>query len=408
MIKRTCADLLAEYLDLFPVVALVGPRQCGKTTLMKSLPGFRHRYDLEKAADFQQISADPDLFLRLNPRALAVDEAQLLPELFPALRVAVDDNRSECGRFVLTGSSSPDLLQQISETLAGRIGIIEMSPLSYAETTGGKSEFYDLFHPNAKAEEILDSLTAHGDLEKVHDYWFKGGYPEPWVKNSDRFTDVWMDNYTQTYVERDLGKLFPSLNKIRFRHFIDILAGVSGSIINLSEVARSLGVSQPTAREYFTIADGTFLWRTIPSWERDTTKRIVKHPKGYLRDSGLLHFLLRIADLRQLLSHPIMGNSWEGMVIEEILRGLNSRGISHSSFYYRTSAGAEVDLILEGKFGTIPIEIKYHQNTTLKKLIAIRNLIKERNLPFGLVIDNGERVRQLEERLFAVPFSCLG
>lgn len=405
MIQRQCHDLINEYLDFFPCVAMIGPRQCGKTTLLHSCKGEWSYYDLEKRSDYNIIANDPDLFFRLNTGRIAIDEAQLLPEIFPAIRVAIDADRQKTGRFMITGSSSPDLLRSISESLAGRIGIIEMAPLTLQELSGGNAPFYALFkHPDSR-EQIMTTLVSRTTLKTVHDYWFSGGYPEPIIRKDERFSEVWMEQYVQTYVGRDIARLFPTMNRPRFQQFIEMMAGLSGTIINYSDVARSLGVSHPTVRDYFTIAHGTFIWRQVFAFQKNVKKRIVKHPRGYLRDTGLLHHLLRIRDLRQLLSHPAAGFSWEAMVIEEIVRGLNHHGISHDYYFYRTVSGAEVDLILQGKFGTIPIEVKYHQGTHLGKLRGIRDFIKAHNLPFGIVIDNGESVRRLDETLYAVPFT---
>jgi predicted AAA+ superfamily ATPase len=405
MIKRTCATLIEEYLEYFPCVALIGARQSGKTTLLQDLKGEWRYYDLEKYDDYRLISDDPDLFFRLNPDQVAIDESQLLPELFAALRVAIDSDRSTSGRFVITGSSSPELLKSISESLAGRIGIIEVSPLSLEELNSACSPFYNLFKSPDRYRSIIDNLTERSTLADLHDYWFRGGYPEPWSKNKPRFTELWMTQYVQTYVERDVARLFPSLNAPRFKQFTEMLAGLSGQVINYSDVARALGVSQPTVRDYFSIANGTFLWRHIPPYERNVKKRIVKHPKGHLRDSGILHHLLRLRDLRQLQSHPSMGFSWEAMVTEELLRGLHNHGIDHDYFFYRTASGAEVDLVLEGKFGLVPIEIKYNQSVSPGKIRAIKDFVREHDLPYGIVIDNGESVRWISEKVVAIPFS---
>ncbi len=405
MINRQCKALIEEYLGLFPCVAMIGPRQCGKTTLLQSFGSNWSYYDLEKRSDYHLLADDPDLFFRLNPGRIALDEAQLLPEIFPALRVAVDADRKSVGRFLLTGSSSPELLKSISESLAGRIGIIEMSPLTMEELTTGEAEFYQIFKEPEAFTTTINSLRERTSLTDIHKYWFAGGYPEPVTKNDDHFSELWMDQYVQTYIERDIARLFPSLNRPRFHQFTEMLAGLSGSVINYSEVARSLGVSQPTVRDYFTIAHGTFIWRHLYPYEKNVKKRIVKHPRGYFRDSGVLHHLLRIRDLRQLLSHPAMGFSWEGMVIEEILRGLHNRGITHDCSYYRTVSGAEVDLIIEGRFGTIPFEIKHQQNTSPGNIRGIRDFVREHQLPFGVVIDNGESIRRISESITAVPFS---
>ena len=405
MIQRACRQLIDEYLEFFPCVALVGARQSGKTTLVKALNGTWNYFDLEKRDDYKLISDSPDLFLRLNSKRVVIDEAQLLPELFPALRVSIDNNRETSGQFVITGSSSPELLKSISESLAGRIGIIEISPLTMGETSASPSPFYRIFQNPDNFRDIINNLTEQNSLTNIHHYWFQGGYPEPWSKNSERFTELWMEQYVQTYVERDIARLFPGMNPARFMQFTEMLAGLSGQVINYSEVARALGVSQPVIRDYFNIVHGTFLWRQILPYEKNVKKRIVKHPKGHLRDSGILHHLLRLRDLRQLQSHPSMGFSWEAMTIEELLRGLCSAGISHDYYYYRTASGAEIDLILEGKFGLIPIEIKYNKSVALSKIRGIKDFVKEHALPFGIVIDNGESVRWITEEIVAIPFS---
>jgi predicted AAA+ superfamily ATPase len=405
---RKYERLLKEYLTLFPCVALIGSRQCGKTTLLQTLPKEWKVFDLEKQSDFQSLSQDPDLFFRLNPDKIAIDEAQLRPELFPALRVAVDRDRQTTGRFIITGSSSPKLVRSISESLAGRIGIIEMAPFSFSEVRKELSpSFFQFLTDRVHVRDFISELKPLGSIRDVHEFWFRGGYPEPWLKKGKRFHSIWMNQYIGTYLYRDVAKLFPGINENRFRLFVQLLAGISGNVINYSDVARSLGVSQPTVRDYFHIADGTFLWRTIPPYTRNTLKRIVKHPKGYIRDSGLLHYLLRIPDVDLLTSHPVMGRSWEGLVIEEIIRSLNATGAGFDYYYYRTGGGAEVDLILEGEFGLIPIEIKYAQTVPSKQLRGLKDFIKDQHCRFGLVINNDERPRLYDEQIAGIPFACL-
>ncbi len=406
--NRHYEKLLKEYITLFPCVALIGPRQCGKTTLLQTLLRDWRVLDLEKQSDFQSLAQDPDLFFRLNPDKIAIDEAQLRPELFPALRVAVDRDRQRAGRFVITGSSSPKLVRAISESLAGRIGIIEMAPFSFSEVRKELSPpFFQFLIDRVHVRDFISELKPLGSVRDVHEFWLKGGYPEPWLKKNRRFHSLWMNQYVGAYLYRDVARLFPGLNENRFRLFVQILAGISGNVINYSDVARSLGVSQPTVRDYFEIADGTFLWRTIPAFTRNVLKRVVKHPKGYFRDSGLLHSLLRIPDVDLLATHPAMGRSWEGLVIEEIIRGLNATGAGFDHYYYRTGGGAEVDLIIEGEFGLIPIEIKYTQTVPAKQLRALKDFIKDQNCRFGLVINNDECPRLYDEQIVGIPFACL-
>ncbi len=407
--KRQYRKLILEYLSYFPCVVVVGARQVGKSTLMEMVDPDRELFDLEVRADYDQIAHDPDLFLRLNNKPIAIDEAQLLPELFPALRVAIDKDRSTYGKYLLSGSSSPELLNAISESLAGRVGIIEISPLSYSETNLVESPaLLDLFSEDCSQGNLMQKWTALlADNDAIARYWFEGGYPEPWLRQSEKFSEVWNEQYLKTYVERDIARLYPSLNTVRFRRFVELLAGCSGTIINYSNIASILNVSQPTARDYFDIAHGTFIWRTIPAYSKNTKKRVSKHPRGYLRDTGLLHHILQIPSHRRLLSHPQMGASWEGLVIEEILRSLHAAGIQHSPYYYRTSGGAEVDLVVEGKFGLIPFEIKHTQNVNPRNFRAIRDFVNEFNCKFGIIVNNDEKVRRYDDKLLGVPFSVL-
>ena len=404
--KRHAYPLVEELLTLFPCVVIVGARQTGKTTLLRQLSAPWKILDLEKLADLAQITRDPDLFLRLNPSAIAFDEGQRLPALFPALRVAIDSNREGLGRYIVTGSNSPELIRAISESLAGRVAILELSPFSPAEAYAQPpSAFFTLLTERRAPRDFLE-LPLRIDLAQLFTYWLHGGYPEPWIRNQSRFRTLWMQNYLQTYLDRDLLQLFPGLDRQKFRLFLQLLSNLSGNIINYSEVARALGVSQPTAREYFHIAHGTFLWRHLPPYEKNATKRVVKHPKGYLRDSGLLHYLLHVKDLDALQAHPRMGQSWEGLAIEAVLRGLHAKSVAFDAFHYRTGAGAEIDLVIEGEFGVIPIEVKHAQQPT-NRFRAIRDFVLERDCPLGIIINNDERVRQFEDRLIGVPLAAL-
>jgi hypothetical protein len=408
--KRAYSALLQSYLETFPCVALIGVRQCGKTTLLQTLPFSWKRFDLERRADHEVISRDPDAFFRLHPRQVALDEAQISPEIFPALRVAIDERRAERGRFVITGSSSPALLRSVSESLAGRVGIIEMAPFCWeevTETTGRDSFLGRLQHREASPADLIEGLQPRGELAQAHEFWFRGGFPEPWLAPGDEFRTQWVEQYIQTYLFRDVKRLFPGLADVRFRRFLEMLGGWSGRVLNYAEVARALGVSQPTARDYFDIAHGTFIWRAIPAYTGDSVKRVVKHPRGYLRDSGLLHALLRIPDGDALLSHPQMGASWEGTVVEEIVRQLNALGVAHDCSYFRTGAGAEVDLVVEGNFGRLAVEIKHTSTVSGRDLRTLREFMAGHKARLGLVVNNDVVARRYEERLVGLPFTWL-
>ncbi len=407
--NRAYKTLLQEYLSLFPGVAILGPRQCGKTTLLSELDPSWRVFDLERGGDFQAVADDPDLFLSLHPGNIAIDEAQIHPALFPALRVAIDADRHQVGRYIITGSSSPELTRSITESLAGRVGIIEMSPLSWSEVhpADGPGLVDLLLDTKIKAEDFVTQGTARSDLKALTNYWFKGGYPEPWIKNTKRFRELWMDQYVKAYVLRDVARLFPGLNQEKFRIFARMLGGLSGRTVNQAEVARALGVSPPTVRDYFQIAEGSFLWRQLPAFSRNVTKRVVKHPKGYLRDSGLVHHALRVPDVTALLSHPQAGASWEGMVVEEICRQLNQRGIEFDAYHYRVSGGAEVDLVLEGLFGLVAVEIKLGQRVRLQSLRGLRDFVKDHGCRMGLVLSNEEQPRMIDENIAGMPVRFL-
>ena len=215
---------------------------------------------------------------------------------------------------------------------------------------------------------------------------------------------LWMENYHSTYIYRDIAKLFPKLNKIAYQRFITLLGKLSGTIINKANLARAIEVSEPTIKEYLTIASGTFIWRELLSYEKNATKTIVKMPKGHMRDSGLLHYLLKINSLDELYSDQIVGGSFEGFVIEEILNGLEATRVTNwDAYYYRTRGGAEIDLILEGPFGILPIEIKYGTHTKLQQLRALNDFVVSRQCPFGLLINQAEMPEWLTPNIYQLP-----
>jgi predicted AAA+ superfamily ATPase len=406
--KRSLNQQIESFLRIFPCVAVIGSRQCGKTTVVQQGRDWSY-FDLEKRQDYEQIAEDPGLFLSLYSENLIIDEAQILPELFPALRVAIDDKRNQKGRYIITGSSSPELLTGISESLAGRIGVTHLSPFSYQETQGNLDLcFAQNIREQVPPKEWMEKdspcfLKTAGSYNDVLNYWHEGGYPEPWLDNSGELREHWMEQYVQTYVYRDIARLYPALNKERFRRFIKLLASVSGNILNYSELARTLDVSQPVIKDYLDIVHHTFIWRQIPAFSRKSTKRLVKHPKGYIRDSGLLHSLLFIRRRDDLLNHIAMGHSWESMIMEQVIRQFEFACIPVELSHYRSSGGGEVDLVLEGDFGLVPIEVKFTQNVSLQKLKGLKNFIEEFNCPYGLVIHNTEEMRQLSEKIFSIP-----
>lgn len=410
-IKRNMANKVLRLLQQFPVVVILGARQTGKTTLSRQLvPDWKY-IDLENPADYERLVHDPHFFFEQYPEHVIIDEAQEYPELFRTLRGVIDSKRQLKNRFLLTGSSSPELLKNVSESLAGRVAFVELGTLKANEFYEQPlSDFYELFqHKLTKKslQEIMPRVLPRTN-KQMQQLWLRGGYPEPILQGDHVFYEQWMQQYRDTYVHRDIAKLFPHLNKLAYQRFLSVLGKISGTIINRSEVARTLEVSEKTVRDYLAICEGTFLWRQLPSFERNIVKSIIKMPKGYLRDNGLLHFMLRIHDFENLLEHPIVGHSFEAFVIEEILKGLQATFVTNwQAHYYRTKNGAEIDLILDGPFGLLPIEIKYGVKTSPRQLTSLIQFVKEHQLPFGVLINQADTVEWITPEVVQIPAGFL-
>jgi predicted AAA+ superfamily ATPase len=406
-IKRNLEEKLDKLLEFFPAVIILGVRQGGKTTLAKRLrPGWKY-FDMEKGSDYDLVTEDFDFFFKENPDNLIIDEVQQVPRLFRELRGVIDKDRMKKGRFILTGSSSFQLLKNVSESLAGRVGIVELGTLKLNEFYRKPlSSFYEIFD-SPLSPAALDYIKGlHPDISHtmVMDFFLKGGYPEPRLAGNDKFHLTWMENYFKTYIQRDIRELFPKLDLARYRRFISMLSALSGTIINRSQVGRSLSTSEVTVKEYMDIAHGSYLWRNIPSFEKSVSKSILKMPKGIFRDSGLLHFLQRIFNREQLMVYHQVGVTFEGFIIDEIIKGLEAKMLTGWEYhYYRTRNGAEIDLIIDGDFGILPIEIKFGLKTDKSRLTSIRKFVMDNNLPLGIVVNNSEEVTMLADKIIQLP-----
>lgn len=340
MIKRSCLQKLVHALQAMPVVALLGPRQVGKTTLAMAIETMVDKptsyLDLELDSDFNKL-ADPEAFLsRFQNELLIIDEVQRKPDLFRILRALVDIRKrsnERSGQFLLLGSASRDLLQQSSESLAGRIRYLELSPFTISEV------------------HRADPLGFNA--EKL---WFRGGFPDSYLAPSEAESWNWRSDFISTYVERDIPLMGPQIPATKLRRFWTMLAHYHGQQVVFSELGRSLEVSHTTVRNYLDTLTDFYMVRQLQPWSGNTRKRLVKSPKVYLRDTGLLHRLLNISDFNTLLGHPIVGASWEGFVLENIVLILDDRW---RYTYYRSSGQAEIDLVLETPTQEIwAIEIK--------------------------------------------------
>jgi len=409
--KRVIEEKINRLLVMFPVVAIVGPRQCGKSTLVKQLrPDWKY-YDLESPDDYQLISSDPVAFFSLNTENVIIDEAQQYPELFRVLRGVIDSNRKKKGRFILTGSSSPDIVKGITESLAGRIATMEMWPFKQSEYyEKGLPGIYELLvDGRAKANDFLQ-LQPLLRMDQAMHVWFKGGFPEPLIE-SEKSTDFylqWMENYIMNYVGRDIRMLFPRLQIHSFRRFLTLLAQFSGHQLNMSDMARALEISVSTIRDYLDIIHQTFLWRNLEPYIKNQLKKAQKAKKGFFRDQGLLHNFLKINDLDSLLIHPVAGCSFESFVIEEIIRGLQATMATQLEFnYYRTIDKSEIDLIIDSNSGPIPIEIKLNSMVNRTGLRGLKNFLDDTKTSYAILINRGKRVELLSEKIIQIPVNYI-
>ncbi|MGA2163222.1 MAG: ATP-binding protein [Solirubrobacteraceae bacterium] len=370
MIERRAAAEVESLLEHMPAVALVGPRQAGKTTLALAIAKGRPSVylDLESAADRARL-AEPALYFADHADELVIlDEIHRAPGLFEVLRGVIDEARRDgraTGRFLLLGSAAIDLLAQSGETLAGRIAFVELSPFDVTEVGG----------------ERLDEL------------WVRGGFPESFLSTNDAVSLRWRQDFIRTYLERDIPQLGPRIPAETLRRLWTMFAHHQGGLLNAAQLARNLGVSGTTVAHYLDLMVDLLLVRRLPPRLPNLGKRLVRSPKVYVRDSGLLHTLLGLADKEAILGHPIVGPSWEGMAIENLLATAGAGGHQVQASFYRTANGAEVDLILGWPGGgEWAVEIKRSLAPTVERGFhsALADLSPERAL---IVYPGVERYR---------------
>ncbi len=320
MIKRRLQSHLSSLIDEYPAVALLGPRQAGKTTLALEVAGnIESIYlDMESPADRAKL-AEPELYLADHEERLVIlDEVHRVPDLFQSLRGLIDQGRrkgNRTGRFLLLGSASMDLLQQSGETLAGRIAYLGLSPIDVTEV----------------------AADQHDKL------WIRGGFPDSLLATDDSKSLTWRQNFIRTYLERDVPQLGPRIPAETLRRFWVMLAHTQGSTLNAASIARGLSVDGKTIASYLDLMVDLLLVRRLTPWHRNTGKRLVKSPNIYVRDSGIVHALLGLGSKEDVLGHPVVGPGWEGFVIENII---NTAPQNTTASFYRASGGAEIDLIL--------------------------------------------------------------
>jgi uncharacterized protein len=366
-------DQITRALAVHPIAALLGPRQCGKTTVARII-GERQPstyFDLENPVDVRRLSA-PLTVLEALSGLIIIDEVQRQPELFELLRVLVD-RPGNSAHFLLLGSASPHLVRGVSESLAGRIGFVDLSGFDLAEV----------------------------DTSQRDRLWLRGGFPRSFLADDDSDSMAWRQGFIRTVLERDIPQLGITIPAETLRRFWMMVAHYHAQVWNAAEFARSLGASEVTARRYLDILAGAYMVRLLPPWFENISKRQVKSPKVYIRDSGLLHGLLQLGGLPELQSHPKLGGSWEGFAIEQIIRLLDTR----DAYFWATHGGAELDLLVLAGGKRYGFEIKYADapGTSRSMQVALQDLALEHLW----VIYPGQHEYALTDRITALPLDAL-
>lgn len=356
-----------------PITALLGPRQCGKTTLARQLASHQAAtfFDIESVPDQRRLQ-NPELMLGSLTGLVVLDEIQAMPELFQVLRVLVDRPENQA-RFLILGSASPEIIQSASETLAGRIEFIEMQGFDLSET----------------------------GTESWKALWLRGGFPRSFLANSDEDSLAWREGFIRTYLERDIPQLGINIPAVTMRRFWSMLAHYHGQTWNAAEISRSMGLSDKTVRSYLDILTGTFMVRQLQPWFENLGKRQVKSPKIYFRDTGLLHSLLDIPDSHSLVGHPKVGASWEGFALEQVLQILHPS----AGYFWGTHAGAELDLVFHLQGGRYGMEIKFNEAPTLTPSMRISSA--ELSLDHLWIIYPGNETYPVTEKITALPLKNL-
>jgi len=344
LIQREITDTVKTRLRNYPAVALLGARQVGKSTIagmvMEQIPKAIH-LDLERPADLNKLTDPEAFFAQFSDHMICLDEIQCKPDIFPILRGVIDRNKRN-GQFLILGSASRDLIKQSSESLAGRLSYIEITPFSRQEAS------------------FTDQAT----------HWLQGGYPRSLLAEENETSVQWREDYIRTFLERDIPQLGFRIPATTIGRFWRMLAHSHGQVLNASKLAGSMGVSSHTIKKYIDLLEQTFMVRALPPYTGNLKKRLIKSPKVYIRDTGILHTLLNIDTMEDLFAHPVYGTSYEGYVIENIL----SRLPRWQAAYYRTANGAEIDLIVTK--GTKKIAVKVKSSTSPKVSKSFWNSIE--------------------------------
>ncbi|MHB0999844.1 MAG: ATP-binding protein [Armatimonadota bacterium] len=401
-IERTLQPILANAVEQFPAVVLTGPRQSGKTTLLKHLFGGSHAYVSLEPPDIRaSANADPRGFLDIYRPPVIFDEVQYAPELLPYIKEMIDENRSKKGQFILTGSQNLMMMSQVTETLAGRSAILKLLPLSFNERWLDSQARLPWEGGYSRTNRIIS----------VPDLWeqfLRGGYPEL-AAEPDRDSNLWYSSYVQTYLERDVRGLKQIGDLTGFQNFLRVLATRSGQLLNLSDISRDLGIALNTVKAWLAVLEATFQVFVLRPYFGNAGKRLVKTPKVYFTDTGMLCYLSGLRDPSHAANGPLAGAIVETAVISETIKADIHRGIDPQVYFWRTSDGKEVDIVTERGGKLIPVEIK--QTATPRPAMAsgLTTFMEDYagKVDRGWLVHLGSNILPLAPSITAVPFTEL-
>lgn len=370
IVRRLRLHQIEAALARSPLVTLLGPRQCGKTSLSRLLPASA-RFDLDRSADAQALAAAPEQTLGALEGLVVIDEVQKMPSLFPVLRVLADRPGSST-RFLLLGSASPNLLRGTAESLAGRVAFVQLSGFDIAEVGS----------------------------EHTMRLWHRGTFPRSFLAADDAASYAWRQDFIDTFLSRDAAEFGLRMPPATLRRFWTMLAHGHGSEQNCNELARAFGIDQKTAKHYVDVLVGTYLVRRLPPWFVNTKRRLVKSPKLYLRDPGLLHALLGLRDGTEILCHPRFGHSWEGFAIEHVVTAMQAE---HDACFWAVHSGPELDLVVPRGGRLYGFECKYADAPTITK--SMQQAIEILGLEQLFVVVPGGRSVELAPRIRVLPLA---
>ncbi|MBW1790446.1 MAG: ATP-binding protein [Deltaproteobacteria bacterium] len=402
-IKRSLEPVLKKSVSEFPAAVLTGPRQSGKTTLLQHLFGRRYRYvSLEPPDVRASAEGDPRTFLEMYPPPVIFDEVQYAPDLLPYIKEKIDGDRHKNGQFLLTGSQNLLLMEKVTESLAGRAAMLRLLPLSRRESEG---------RPRISLPWETKRRLSPGKPFTYRELWEKflrGGYPEL-AAHPGRDANLWHASYVQTYLERDVRTLRQVGDLSQFQNFLRTLAARSAQLLNLTDVARDLGVAVNTAKEWLSVLEATYQVIVLRPYFANVGKRLVKTPKVYFTDVGILCYLAGLKDPEHAASGPMGGAIMETAVLSEIVKTLTHRGVEPQVYFWRTTAGTEVDFVVETGGKLVPIEVKLSATPRPAMASAVKIFQKdlgEKAMP-GYVVHPGDITLPLGPGVTALPFSNL-